>query len=129
MKTLPLLLMFMLNPAFALSERFAPCPDKPNCVSSRLIPTSDRYIGPMEADISIIKRLKNYIQQQERWKLISETRNYLHATAESKFFGFIDDVEFIYEQGKLHMRSASRLGYYDFGVNRKRLEQVKESLK
>jgi len=55
---------------------------------------------------------------------------YLHATAESRLFGFVDDLELASDpdQGVLQVRSASRLGDSDLGVNRKRIEQLREAL-
>ena len=55
---------------------------------------------------------------------------YLHATAESRLFGFIDDLELAADarSGVLQVRSASRLGDSDLGVNRARLESLKQAL-
>jgi uncharacterized protein (DUF1499 family) len=63
----------------------------------------------------------------ERAKIITATDNYLHAEFTSAFFHFVDDVELYFEDATktIHMRSAARSGYYDFGVNRKRLEAIK----
>ena len=64
-------------------------------------------------------------------RLTGEEENYLHFVFVSKFFGFKDDVEFFFDQaaGLLQVRSASRLGRYDFGANRKRVEMLRDLLK
>lgn len=51
---------------------------------------------------------------------------HIHAEFRSALFGFVDDVTFIFDDNArlIHFRSASRTGYYDFGVNRKRMEEI-----
>lgn len=51
----------------------------------------------------------------------------LHAEFRSRIFRFVDDVDFRIDQaaGLVHVRSASRLGYSDLGVNRKRVEEIR----
>lgn len=55
---------------------------------------------------------------------------YFAATFSSAFFGFVDDVEVRIDpqQALIHLRSASRIGYSDFGANRKRLDQLKKAI-
>jgi uncharacterized protein (DUF1499 family) len=52
---------------------------------------------------------------------------YLHAEFRSALFGFVDDVEFRMDEtaGRIDVRSASRTGYFDFGVNRRRVEEIR----
>jgi uncharacterized protein (DUF1499 family) len=54
----------------------------------------------------------------------------IHAEFRSRVFGFVDDVEFFFPAGQrvIHVRSASRTGYSDFGVNRKRIERMRRQL-
>jgi uncharacterized protein (DUF1499 family) len=56
-----------------------------------------------------------------------EQGNYLHVEMRSLMFRFVDDVEFSLaaSAGLIHVRSASRVGYSDFGVNRKRVERIR----
>lgn len=105
------------------------CPDKPNCVSS-LDTTEYAKIEPLalvgtagEAKIKLTKIMKKL----SRTKLEKDESNYLHFTSKSFLFRFIDDIEFeIDEAGKkIHVRSASRTGHSDFGVNRKRIEEIR----
>jgi hypothetical protein len=56
-----------------------------------------------------------------------QTDDYLHVEFKSKLMGFVDDVEFYFpDSAVIHMRSASRVGYSDFGVNRRRLEKIRK---
>ncbi|PPA71882.1 DUF1499 domain-containing protein [Jeotgalibacillus proteolyticus] len=58
----------------------------------------------------------------------TSAEDYIHAVTKTKVLRFKDDVEFLFdEKNKLiHFRSESRLGSYDFGVNRKRMEKIAE---
>lgn len=108
----------------------APCPNKPNCVCSLAIRESEHYIEPFrfqDDPQSELKLLQAVMASIEGVGVISVKTDYLHAEYRSRFFRFIDDVEFYWdEQEQLcHVRSAARLGYYDFGVNRKRVEQIR----
>jgi uncharacterized protein (DUF1499 family) len=53
---------------------------------------------------------------------------YMHFTFTSALFGFVDDVEFLFDEGKktIHFRSASRVGHSDIGANRKRMNIIKK---
>lgn len=108
----------------------APCPESPNCVSSQAPPGDSHYIapfsfsGPPEAALA---RLKAALQAQPRTRIVAEAPGYLHAEARSLIFRFVDDLEFFLEPGAglIQIRSAARSGYYDFGVNRRRMERVR----
>ena len=67
----------------------------------------------------------------ERTTIIEETDNYLYAEFKSKLMGFVDDVEFYRDPAAnvVHVRSASRLGKSDAGVNRQRVEEIRGKLK
>lgn len=71
--------------------------------------------------------LKATIATLPRTKLVDEDESYLHYEFTSLLLRFVDDVEFLFEETTktLHFRSASRTGYSDLGVNRKRMEQVR----
>lgn len=72
-------------------------------------------------------RLKAAIGRMDRTKVVSERPDYLQLEFRSKLIGYVDDVEFLLDaqQRKIHVRSASRVGRYDFGANRKRIEAVR----
>ena len=107
----------------------APCPDTPNCVSTaatddvhRIEPI--RFTGsPDEA----LARLRTILESRPRTRIVAADRNYLHAECTSPLFRFVDDVEFLIdsEQGIVHVRSASRVGKSDLGVNRERMESIR----
>jgi uncharacterized protein (DUF1499 family) len=60
-------------------------------------------------------------------KIVEVTDHYVHAEFTSRFFRFVDDVEFCIDDDlrMIHVRSSSRVGYYDFGVNRRRIERIR----
>lgn len=63
-----------------------------------------------------------------RTKLVDEDESYLHFEFTSLLLRFVDDVEFLFDEkiGTIHFRSASRIGYGDFGVNRRRMEEIRK---
>jgi uncharacterized protein (DUF1499 family) len=65
-----------------------------------------------------------------RTELIQEEDVYLHYEVTSLLARFVDDVEIVFDDAtkSIHFRSAARTGYYDFGVNRRRMEEVRRRL-
>lgn len=115
----------------ASEGRLQPCPDRPNCVSSQADNLSQRmeplpFTGDPEAALDKIKRI---LAGQPRATLVSSTSDYLHVECKSLVFRFVDDVEFLVDRtaSVIHFRSASRVGYSDWGVNRQRMERVREA--
>jgi uncharacterized protein (DUF1499 family) len=109
--------------------RLASCPSSPNCVSSLAEDTVHR-IAPLPfsgAAAAAIDRLAGIVRSLPRASVITSTENYLHAEFTSAVFRFVDDVEFLADEsaGVIHIRSASRVGSSDFGVNRKRVEAIR----
>lgn len=108
------------------------CPDSPNCVASGA-EDERRRIDPLTfAPPAAVawQRLKEQVAKLPRATIVSETPGYLHVECRSKVFGFVDDLEFQLHaaQGLIAVRSASRTGYYDFGVNRQRVETLRAAL-
>jgi uncharacterized protein (DUF1499 family) len=107
-----------------------PCGDSPNCVSS--MDERDKFtFAPLvyRDDIELAKeRLKKAMARIPRSTLAEENGDYLRYEVKSLVFRFVDDVEFVFDPQKkvVHHRSASRLGYQDFGVNKKRMNQIKD---
>ena len=66
-----------------------------------------------------------------RATVIHEADHYLHAECASAIFGFVDDLELHLraDEGVVAVRSASRIGYSDMGVNRRRVEGLRRDLK
>jgi uncharacterized protein (DUF1499 family) len=107
--------------------QLAPCPGTPNCVCSQ----SDRAgekIAPLP--LVSIDQLRQVIESMERTKIIEATDTYLYAEFKSRLMGFVDDVEFYRDEaaGVTQVRSASRLGQSDLGVNRQRVEILRAQL-
>ncbi|MDX5299597.1 MAG: DUF1499 domain-containing protein, partial [Gammaproteobacteria bacterium] len=65
-----------------------------------------------------------------RITLIRATDRYLHVEARSRVMRFVDDLELLLhpDTGQIEVRSAARLGYADFGVNRTRIEALRHAL-
>ena len=74
----------------------------------------------MQALIAVIQKMK-------RTRIMTVQERYIHAEFTSFLFRFVDDVEFLLDEGSktIHVRSASRIGYSDLGVNRKRVEAIR----
>lgn len=75
--------------------------------------------------------LRTALESLPRTTIVSESPDYVHAECRSAFFGFVDDLELHLRSadGIIAVRSASRLGHSDFGVNRRRVEQVRSALR
>lgn len=113
--------------------KLAPCPSTPNCVSSQCLSTDTehsiaafRYQSP---PAEAIATLKSVIESMPRTKLITATSTYLYAEFATPLMGFVDDVEFYLDDANhlIHVRSASRLGKSDLGVNRQRVEDIRKT--
>lgn len=107
----------------------APCPNSPNCVSTQATDTK-HAIAPLTystTQAEALRRLTEIIHSLPRTRVVSDTADYLHVTFTSALFRFVDDVEFYFDDARktIHFRSASRMGYSDLGVNRKRMEDIR----
>jgi uncharacterized protein (DUF1499 family) len=105
------------------------CPDKPNCVSSDAKDTKHQiqnYTLALVTD-EAWQAVRESVLKLSRTKIVSESDGYLHAECRSAVFGFVDDLELYLRPGTgfIAIRSAARLGTSDFGVNRKRIEQLR----
>lgn len=107
----------------------ADCPSKPNCYGSQAT-DEDHIVAPYTYEgerKDALVRLKKVVASSERTSIVAETDNYLHIECKSAMMGFVDDLEFYFPDEKvIHVRSASRLGYSDLGVNRDRIEQFRK---
>lgn len=103
------------------------CPSTPNCVNSQMAEPS-HAIAPLAFSgdaAAAMQKLRSVIEAMPRTKVIESQPNYLYAEFATSLLGFVDDVEFYNDGRVIHVRSASRLGYSDLGVNRKRVEEVR----
>ncbi len=108
------------------------CPDSPNCVCSEYHTQAspEHAIAALNADDDSWQVLREIIVHLGG-KIEQDDGEYLHATFSSALFHFVDDVELRRDvsHGLIHIRSASRAGRSDFGVNRKRVEQIMHGVK
>jgi uncharacterized protein (DUF1499 family) len=110
--------------------RLADCNSAPNCVSSLATDEDHRvqplnYTGSMEA---AQKALAKIISASGSGAVVENTPGYLRAEYTSQIFRYVDDVEFLLQEDRvIQVRSSSRVGYYDFGANRKRIEDIRKS--
>ena len=107
--------------------KLAPCPGSPNCVSSRATDAT-HAIEPLKFTgdpAAAMQRLRTVVEKLPRTRIIEGRPDYLYAEFETALLGFVDDVEFQVDGSTIHVRSASRLGYSDLGVNRKRIEEIR----
>lgn len=112
------------------SVTLAPCPESPNCISSQA-PADDaqHYMAPLTytgTAEEARQKLLAIIDAMPRTKVVTDEGNYIHTTFTSLIFRFVDDVEFVIDDGakQIQFRSAARVGYGDMGVNRKRMEEI-----
>jgi uncharacterized protein (DUF1499 family) len=109
--------------------KLAACPDSPNCVSTQSQDPRHQIAPiPYTTSPAMAKdNLLHIIRSMERTTIITEEATYIHAEFRTKGIGYVDDVEFyLDEEAKvIHFRSSARLPYYDFEVNRKRMEAIR----
>lgn len=102
------------------------CGEKPNCVSSFQDEADDHYIIPIDIAQFDLTKADEFFKN---CKLEQKTESYRYYTCSSNMFRFVDDIEILMTQEKVHIRSASRVGHSDLGANRKRMESFRSSLK
>lgn len=107
----------------------APCPSSPNCVTSiqHSNPQDPQLMEPLKGRAKGVSYSKiKLILKQDGAEIQQEKDDYIHATYTSTFFKFVDDVEFFFpNEETIHFRSASRTGYSDLGVNKRRITRLK----
>jgi uncharacterized protein (DUF1499 family) len=137
------LLILCLMPIFSCAGRrpanlgvtpsgLAPCPSSPNCVSSEATDAA-HHVAPFALAVSAPdgwQAARVAIAALPRTRIVTATSDYLHAECSSAVFGFVDDLEVHLRpaQGVIAVRSASRIGYGDLGVNRRRVERIRSVL-
>jgi uncharacterized protein (DUF1499 family) len=109
------------------------CPKSPNCVSSEAKDETHaiewfRLKGNPAASWPLIQY---EIASMPRWTIVTATDTYIHVECKSRIFRFIDDLELYLNSsnGIISIRSASRVGYWDFGANRRRVELLRSELR
>ena len=116
------------EPLGTIEDKLAPCPDSPNCVSTHS--KSKRhameplpYLKTREASR---ERILSILKGMRRMEIVKLTKSTIHVEFRTALWGFVDDVVFFLDDiGRVvHFRSASRTGYYDFGLNRRRMKEI-----
>src|SRR5687767_9912829 len=111
----------------ARDGRLKPCARASNCVNTQ-DPGSE--VAPLRfSDPATVawQRLRNSVTGLPRTTALAESESYLRVEAASAVYGFRDDLEALLdaEAGVIHLRSSSRVGLRDRGVNRRRIERVR----
>lgn len=107
------------------------CKRTPNCVSTQADPSdSEHYIAPIRfkgSAVEAMAAIRKAVESMDRSTMVRHEANYVYAEFRTKLMRFVDDVEFTFEEkaGLLHVRSASRVGRRDYGVNRTRVEEIR----
>ena len=110
-------------------NQLAPCPDRPNCVSSYKNNEDSNYLRAIDYshDLEPIQeKVKTFFDPGTT--IISEKENYMHCAFKAGIW--TDDVEFVFDthQNKIHFRSSSRWGYGDMDANKKRMNRIREKI-
>ena len=113
----------------AATKRIAPCPRSPNCVSS-LAPDDAHRVDPIRFTgdpAAALAKLRAVIEAMPRTQITRIDSDSLHAEFTSWLLRFVDDLDAVVDPdaGVIHVRSASRVGYSDLGVNRKRVDGIR----
>lgn len=110
-------------------DKLEPCSGRPNCVSSVSTDEMNR-VDPIpfqgcrtESEAKLLK----LINSLERATVVVQKENYIKVEIRSAVFRFVDDVEFVFDDANqlIHFKSVARNGYYDFGVNRRRMNAIR----
>ena len=84
---------------------------------------------PLQGDPTATRtRLLSLLTQTPRVTVVAQEAHYLRAEFTSRLMRFVDDVEFLIDPEAVEVRSASRLGHSDLGVNRERIEGLRQQL-
>ncbi|MDF1516155.1 MAG: DUF1499 domain-containing protein [Anaerolineae bacterium] len=113
------------------SGQLSPCPGTPNCVNSQAKDKA-HSIEPLPFDgplTSAQDKLLAVLMAMPRTKIVTDQPGYIYVEFKTAIMRYTDDVEFWFDEslGVIHMRSASRLGTGDLGLNRRRMEEIRKS--
>jgi uncharacterized protein (DUF1499 family) len=107
-----------------------PCPASPNCVCSCSSNDDAHHTKPLHysGDATLAwQALRRALASMDRARIVSDDGSYMHVEFTTALFRFVDDVELLSDPqaAVIHIRSASRVGYYDLGTNRRRVEAIR----
>ncbi len=122
-------MQFTALTAALLSLALLDCPTTPNCVSSQAADPARRVrplAYPPGQDQLALKVLLQVLRDLPRTVITEQSDTVVKAVVQSALFRFKDDLTFHFDRDAaiIHIRSASRTGYWDLGMNRKRTEQI-----
>ena len=109
----------------SVTSQAALYPDHPQRNYADIAPLPVKGNGP-----ATLARIKAVVESMEGAKVVKSDPDYLYAQFTTQFMKFVDDVEFWFDPASsvIQVRSASRVGRRDFGVNRKRIEAIRAEL-
>ena len=109
----------------SVSSQVALYPDNPQRQAAQIAPLALRGDGP-----ATVARIKSVVEAMAGAKVVKSDADYLYAQFTTPLMKFVDDAEFWYDPVAqvIQVRSASRVGAGDMGVNRKRIEAVRAAL-
>ena len=112
---------FLYSSAFASELDLKPCIQLAHCAREEL--SISNIVNPFQ-------EIKSIIENSPRTEIVELNEDYLHAEATSKWMKYVDDLEVSYspELKKLQIRSESRVGESDLGVNQKRIDFIKAKM-
>lgn len=127
--------VWLLHTAPGAAEEGLPCPPRPSCVSSRADPSDARHHVPafmLKGEVEAAwSRVRARARELPRTTVVGESASELRLVVRSLVFRFPDDVDLILDPAarRVDVRSVSRYGYGDFGVNRRRIEGLRDGLR
>lgn len=105
-----------------------PCPDTPNFVSTKSrVPRHAMQPLPFKGTVNESRdRILGIIGRMKGATIVDASDDCIRVQFKTRVWGFVDDVEFFFDEDThvIHFRSASRVGYYDFGQNRRRMKKI-----
>ena len=115
-----------------VNNQLTPCPSWPRCVSS-VSAEAERRVEPFQLQPPFDARWDDAIATlaaMPRTRIVSRDKYYVHAEVTSPWGVYTDDLEMLLDRssGRVDVRSSGRIGYYDFEVNRERVEALREAL-
>ena len=114
-------------------KEILPCPSTPNCVSSQSLDSAHR-VQPLHYESSgeeAWRRLRQVVLSLPRSHIVDDAAGYMRVEFRSAVLQFVDDVELLLDDAAktIQIRSASRTGYWDMGVNRRRVERIRSQFR
>jgi uncharacterized protein (DUF1499 family) len=123
---------FAMAALLALSVNLPDCPGSPNCVSS-LASDPARCVEPFSFQGHTPEQARNALAvaltSMRRTEIVAQDPTVIKALARSRLFGFVDEITFAFHDKDhvIHVRSASLNGYWDLGVNARRVENLRNA--